>query len=78
MFLLEKSKTKQLKQNDCGSRKKVRQLRIKKVMKKEVQEELVEMIIRYAEENSLTALNIREVTEEALKYFENNATISKP
>lgn len=78
MFLLEKSKTKQLKQNDFGSRKKVRQLRIKKVMKKEVQEELVEMIIRYAEENSLTALNIREVTEEALKYFENNATISKP
>lgn len=49
----------------------------KKLICKETEDELVEKIIRYAEEHGLTAGNIKEAVNRALKYMEDNAVLKK-
>ena len=50
---------------------------MKKIIKKEVQEEVKQMIIASVKKYRLTITNIQEITEEAIEYMKDNATLEK-
>ena len=53
-----------------------RKLRMaERLMEKKVEETLVDVILEQAIENSLTISNVRKITNEVIKYLENNAVL---
>lgn len=52
-------------------------MKTKKVIPKKTEEELVEKIIRYAEEHELTARNIREAVKKVLKHMDRNSVLQR-
>ena len=53
-------------------------MKIKKVMEKNVQKKMFQMIVAYAEEHGLTESNIRKVMDEVEEYMRDNATLQSP
>lgn len=49
----------------------------RKVMKKEVEENLINIVVEFAVKQGLTVLNIKEVMEKVYEDFEGNAVIEK-
>lgn len=49
----------------------------RKVMKKEVEENLINIVVEFAVKEGLTVLNIKEVMEKVYEDFEGNAVIEK-